>query len=227
VGESFLLTGTDTGVGKTFVGSLLLKSCIRSKVDAIAIKPVETGCAPTPDGMLMPADAMVYIALLPDGSVTLNDICFYRYREPVSPNIAARREGDLPDPDVIKEKIQGEVKRRDVVLVEGAGGIMVEILDGYSFLDLASDLDMQVIIVAPNRLGVLNQVALNVKILRESGIRIGGILLNDLSQPLETAARYNFEELKRVHGDLVLSGVSYNAGALPDDIIERLFGKKC
>lgn len=222
MGEIFLLTGTDTEVGKTFIGTLMLKSCIHSNIDAFVVKPVETGCSPLPDGQLVPPDAMEYLEILDDGSVTLEDVCFYRYREPLSPNIAARHAGELPDPDVIKEKIGREVKKRDVVLVEGAGGIMVEILDGYTFLDLASDLDMRVILVAPNRLGVLNQVALNVRVLRVAQLEIGGIILNDLDRVAAPAARLNFEELRRVHGELLFAHISHNGKEIPDVFIEKL-----
>ncbi len=225
MGGVFLLTGTDTAVGKTFVGSLLLEACIREGIRAIAVKPIESGCAASKDGTLLPPDAIRYHALLGDSSVTLEDICFYRYGEPVSPNIAARRSGRLPDPRVIRDRILAEMGRRDVVLVEGAGGIMVEIVDGYAFLNLASDLAMAVIIVAPNRLGVLNHVALTVKTLRSSRIRVGGIILNDLSATPDEASRHNLEELKRVHGGCFLERVSFNAAALPDGIIEQLFGK--
>lgn len=227
MGDTFLITGTDTGVGKTYVASLILEGCLQSGVDAFAVKPVESGCLLSSDGVLLPADAGRYLSLLQNGKTTLEDICYYRFREPISPNIAARRTGDIPDPAFIREKIGVEAERHDVLLVEGAGGIMVEILDGYSFLDLASDMGMKVIIVAPNRLGVLNQVALNVRMLGALHLGIEGIILNDLSEIADESARYNYKELRRVHGELVLGHISFNGKEIPGDIIEKLARDAC
>lgn len=224
MGEIFLLTGTDTGVGKTYIGILLLKKLLESGIDAFVMKPVESGCVYLPDGTLAAEDAMRYLSCLDTDSATVEDICLYRYPLPLSPNVAGRLAGELVDKQIITSRIQGEADRRAVVIVEGAGGIMVEIADGYSFLSLAKDLNMKAILVAPNRLGVLNHVALNVNVLSVAEVNIAGIILNDLSVPSETAAQYNFEELKRVHGDLLLPHISFDMKEIPDGIIERLRG---
>lgn len=216
----FLVTGTDTEVGKTRFTLLLIESLRRRGENPFAIKPFETGCG---EGMV-PPDADAYLSALKAGDpgLSLEDICYYRYREPVSPNIAARLSGRSPDMGVVKKRILNRLKERGLVFVEGAGGIMVEAVDGVTFLDMAVELSMKVIIVAPNRLGVLNQVALTLSALKIGGANLAGITLNDLSPPLGAAPAYNYQELSRKYGDKILGRVPFGATCLPDDIITKL-----
>lgn len=226
MGDLLFLSGTDTGVGKTYVGTLLLRELLARGVNAFAVKPVESGCENSPEGGLIPADGMEYYKILKDSARTVEDVCYYRYREQVSPNIAARLSGTTPEPEKIGMRILGEGRKRDVVLVEGAGGILVEVTDGYSCLDLVRDFGMRVILVAPNRLGVLNQVALNAIHLENSGVGVAGIVLNEPVVPRGEASLYNVGELRRIYGDSLVGHIPYNSTVLPDGMIETLIGRR-
>jgi len=224
MGKAFLITGTDTGVGKTYIGSLLLQEFLEGGYDVFPLKPVESGCAPIHGGEGDPKDSLTYLNLLGDPRVSLSDICFYAFEEPLSPNIAARMSGKVPEAGEVRRKVETLLIAREVILVEGAGGILVEIIDGYSFKDLARDLSMKVIIVAPNRLGVLNHIALNVQFLSGQDVEVAGILLNCVDQDPGYAGTFNPPEIRRLYGTLFLGQISHGQRSLPDGIIPKLMG---
>ncbi len=224
MGDAFLVTGTDTGVGKTYAGSLLLQGFLEAGYDAFPLKPVESGCAPFRGGESDYSDGRTYLNLLGDSRVSLEDICFYTFEEPLSPNIAARMSGKVPEAGEIRRRVGKLLLEKEIILAEGAGGILVEIIDGYTFMDLARDLSMKVIIVVPNRLGVLNHIALNVQFLKGQKVKVAGILLNAVDKDPGYAASYNPSEIRRVYGDLFLGQISHGQRSLPDDIIPKLMG---
>ncbi len=208
MGSTVLITGTDTEVGKTHVGCALLKSALSQGIRAFALKPVETGCRVLQDGTLVPEDAVKYKEVLGDPELPISRVCLYMYEPPLSPNIAARISGHLPDIELIKESIQNLSKDYELILVEGAGGLLVEIIDGYHFADLAEELHMELLMVAPDRLGVINQVALNLEYIRARNLKLMAIILNRITDDPQPARNFNKSELKRrfhsipIYGDV-------------------------
>src|SRR3990170_4901912 len=173
MGGGVLITGTDTGVGKTFVAcglAALLRDCgYRVGV----MKPAETGCAEK-DGKLFPEDAV---------------------RLKVASSIAAERAGVKIDIDHLLAVYNEISAKHDMTLVEGAGGLMVPLLPSYTYADLAKVLKLPLIVVAANRLGAINHLLLTLEHASCKGLRVLGYVLNQIESPLSLAAETNREVL--------------------------------
>ncbi|MBM4312682.1 MAG: dethiobiotin synthase [Deltaproteobacteria bacterium] len=220
MGQGILITGTDTGAGKTVVACLLGKRLLREGVAVLPLKPVESGCAPGVDGRPFPADAAALRDACAPG-LSLSSVCLYPLAAVLSPHLAAREEGVSIDPMRIRQTITDAVAAADVVLIEGAGGVTVEIGDGYSFADLARDLSLPVVIVAGNRLGVLNHLQLTLRYLQSEAISLVGVILNDTTPEAFPARELNETEAKRIAGRYYLGRVPYGAAFLPEEVFTR------
>jgi len=197
--RGYFITGTDTGVGKTFVTSLIVKALTDAGIDTGVMKPVETGCV-VKNGRLMPKDAL----LLKESSGAndpLDIINTYRFAPPLAPNIAARLKGIGIDMRKIKDCYKTLSKVHDVVLVEGAGGLLAPLTDSKTMADLALFLKLPLIIVAPSRIGVINHTLLTVEYARTNGIPVKGIVLNNPVAPKKDPSRgFNRVEIERLTG---------------------------
>lgn len=220
MGRAILVTATDTGAGKTFVAALLGAALGREGIAVRPLKPVESGCGPGEDGKPFPEDASILRdAIAPD--LALSEVCLYALPDPVSPHLAAQAAGTTIDDARIRGAIARAADSCDVVLVEGAGGVTVEIREGYSFADLARDAALPVLVVAENRLGVLNHLRLTSHFLRSEGLPLAGVILNDRT-PEQTPVRgRNEEEIGRIAGDRFLGRVPHGASVLPEGILSR------
>lgn len=219
--RSFLITGTDTGVGKTTVGCALASAFKARGMNVGVMKPVETGCAELPDGSLDPADARA-LALAAGSSLPLEIVAPYRYRSPLAPAAAAELDAIAP-PDFAKI---GECYRtiRDasgVAIVEGAGGIAVPIRWQRDFADLARLLDLEVVVVIGNRLGCLNAAVLTLKYAESRGLRIAGYILNDVEPARSPAAQTNESSLAHLTPAPRLGRVRYRE-PLGKSIVDKL-----
>lgn len=221
MGQAILITGTDTGAGKTYVACLLGKRLREAGIGVRPLKPVESGCLPGPDGRPHPADA----AALRDAaapSLPLSAVCLYAFAAPLSPHLSAEAAGVPVDAERVRRFVTDASKASDLVLVEGAGGIAVEIREGYSFADLARDLSLPALVVAGNRLGVLNHLKLAIRYLESERVRLLGVVLCDLSPDPFPAREPNEAEARRIAGDSWLGRVPFGAAALPDGIFSRI-----
>ena len=124
----------------------------------------------------------------------------------------------------IRAAIAGAAEVSDIVLVEGAGGITVEIREGYSFADLAREARLPVLLVAENRLGVLNHLSLTMHYLRAEGLFLLGVILNDRTAERSPAQETNEGEVRRIAGDRYLGRVPHGARFLPQGILSGLLG---
>ena len=170
------VTGTDTGIGKTVVAGALTALAREEGLDVAAMKPVETGVergGPDTDAVLLREAA--------GGTDPLELVCPVVLPEPLAPSVAARRAGREVKLDLLDEALETISKDRDMVVVEGAGGLLVPVTLGVGFDALFRRWSLDVVIVAGNRLGVLNQTLLTVQAARSAGLEIRGIVLNDLS----------------------------------------------
>jgi dethiobiotin synthetase len=221
--KAFLITGTDTGVGKTYVACLLGRRLAAEGVAVFPLKPVESGCPPGPDGRPFPADAAALRdAIAP--RLPLPAVCPFPLSAPLSPHLAARLEGVTIDPGRIRKTVLDAARASEILLVEGAGGIAVEICEGYAFADLARDLSLPVLVVAENRLGVLNHLRLTIRYLRSERLILAGVVLNDRTGEPFPARETNEAEVRRIAGDRYLGRVPFGADALPEETFARFRG---
>jgi dethiobiotin synthetase len=203
------ITGTDTDVGKTFVTCALAGALKRGGRDVGVMKPVETGCVERGGG-LVPADALA-LKEAAGASDTLDAINPYRFAAPLAPNMAARNTGREIDLTIIKERFKDLSTKHDLVLVEGAGGLLAPVTDNETMADLAALLGLPLVIVAPSRLGCINHTLLTVRTAEQKGIPVLGIILNH-PVPMDAAdlsTQYNLEEIKRLAKVPVLGEVPY------------------
>ncbi|HEY7165371.1 MAG TPA: dethiobiotin synthase [Candidatus Binatia bacterium] len=193
MGSGIFITGTDTGVGKTFFACGLAHLLRESGYRVGVMKPAETGCS-TINGELFPDDA----ARLKEASgceLPLERICPYRLPDPVAPSVAAERQGIRIDIDSLVDQYAEISSSNDITLVEGAGGLMVPLLPSYTYADFAALLKLPVIVVAANRLGVINHLLLTLEHASCKGLRPLGYVLNHTISEASLAASTNRETL--------------------------------
>ncbi len=186
--RGYLVTGTDTGIGKTLVGCALAAALARHERVAV-LKPAETGCREE-RGELLPDDA-VRLRDAAGSQAPLDLVCPFRYPEPLAPSLAAERAGRPIVIERIRECFAELRASADVVLVESAGGLLVPLRDRYSFADLAADLSLTLVVVVGSRLGALNQTLLTLECAARRGLRVAGYVMNQLSHEQDLAQRLN------------------------------------
>ena len=215
MGKGIFITGTDTGVGKTLVACGLAALLRESGYKVGVMKPAETGCEER-DGKPFPPDA--YLLKEVSGcSEPVEKICPYRLRDPLTPSMAAEREGVKIDISLLG-KIYGEISsNHDITLVEGAGGLLAPILPSFTYAGLARLLKLPLLVVAANRLGVINHLLLTLEHASCRGLRVLGYVFNRLDAQPSLAADTNREAL------LSLTAVPY-LGEIP--YIEDLEAKR-
>ena len=169
--RGLFVTGTDTGVGKTLISAALLRYARRLGLVPIPFKPAETGCAPDP------ADAGVLwrAAAPPIGEA---EVCLYALRLPVAPLAAAQAEGVRLDPQQIAARATTLAAKGDLLLVEGAGGLLVPYAEGVTGLDLAKQLGLPLLVVARTALGTVNHTALTLREAARNDVPVAGLILN-------------------------------------------------
>jgi dethiobiotin synthetase len=175
--SGLLITGTDTGVGKTVVTAALAAGLLqRQRGLRVGVwKPVETGWDPATAETTSDA-ARLRRAVA--STAPLETICPYRFREPLAPAVAAARAGHTIDIAHLVELYGQHAAAADVVLVEGAGGLLVPLSDRTTYAELAHELGLALLIVAANRLGAVNHTALTARVATAAGLQVIGFVLN-------------------------------------------------
>ena len=207
-----VVTGTDTGVGKTVVTAALVVAA-RRHGSVVVVKPVQTGLA---DDDVEPADLDEVRRLAGDVDVVEP----VRLPDPLAPDSAARLRGTAIPPVAEHATLVRELSARyDTVLVEGAGGLLVRLdTSGGTLLDLAaalaSDLDVRVLVVVRAALGTLNHTELTVAALRARGLEPAGLVIGSWPTEPGLAEECNRDDLARVTGVPLVGLLPAGAGSL-------------
>jgi dethiobiotin synthetase len=172
------VTGTDTGVGKTVLTGMLTRALRASGRTVAALKPLCSGTR---------ADAR-RLREAAGGALSLNEVNPWWFRAPLTPWVAARAEGRRVRMVELVEHVQAVRRRYDWVLVEGAGGLLSPLGEGYDARDLIVQLRARVAIVGWNRLGVLNQVLLTLRALPPGVARDARVVLMTPRRPDASSA---------------------------------------
>ena len=203
---SFFITGTDTGVGKTYATRLILQSLRENGVDAVGYKPVS--CGDREDAAIL-AEA--------SGGLEIDEINPVHLHSALAPYVAGMLEGRTIDPAELVAGFHKLAARHKVVLVEGAGGWEVPIAPGYRVSDLAADLKLPVVVVAANKLGALNHTILTVEAIKARGLTCAGIVMNQLEDEMDTAMITNKGVVEDLTGVPLLEHLIHNQDFLDPD----------
>ncbi len=196
--RGLFVTGTDTGVGKTAVACALARALRARGVDLGVMKPMETGVPP--EG---PEDAR---ALRDAAGVDdpLDDVCPLRFELPAAPTVAARAEGREVNLALVRAAAERLASRHELLLVEGAGGLLVPAAPGLTMAGLASELGLPLLVVARTRLGTINHTLLTLLAAEHLGLPVLGVALSHADGPLSPADAANLEALRAELGDRVV-----------------------
>ena len=162
------ITGTDTGVGKTYVTTRFVRGLRTRGIDAVGFKPICCGGREDAEALHKAAG----------GALPLNEVNPVWLRAPVAPYAASLIENRAVDLDLIRETYLRLRERHAVVLVEGVGGWLVPIRRDFTTADLAAEWSLPVVVVVGNRLGSLNHTALTVQAIRGAGLACAGLIFN-------------------------------------------------
>lgn len=184
-----LVTGTDTGVGKTLVTAAIATALAARARRVDVAKPAETGCR-LAEGRLVPEDAVTLAAAV-RSDTPLEEVCPYRFAEPLAPALAAERAGQTIDLPHLVAALRRRAAATDILLVEGAGGLLVPLTRTATYADLAAELGAPVLVVVGSRLGAINHARLTFDALAARAIAARGYVLNRLTAKSNLAVETN------------------------------------
>lgn len=211
--QILVVTGTSTDVGKTIAVAALAAAARADGLRVAVCKPVQTGVGPQE-----PGDLAVVTALA--GPMPVAEVA--RYPEPLAPETAARR---ARAPYVRLDEICATVHRlaldADLVLVEGAGGVLVRLAPELTVLDVAAALRARTVVVTDPGLGALNHTELTVDALRAAGVDVAGLILGAWPAAPDLAMTCNRDDLPRLTGVLVVAAVPAGAGSAEPSAFQK------
>lgn len=179
--KRYFITGTDTDCGKTYVSCQLVDYLKSQEKQVIAVKPVASGCIKK-EGQLMSEDALLLEQHQGDMAI---EICPWRFKNPISPHLAAEESGDVLSIKAITAYCLDDVFAGfDYQLIEGAGGLMAPLNSSETWLDFLSYSQIPVILVVGMRLGCLNHALLSELALNSKGIQCAGWIANCLDHKM-------------------------------------------
>ncbi len=176
--RGIFVTGTDTGVGKTWVSAGIMAALQHQGLRVLGMKPVASGCAHTADG-LRNEDALL---LQQQGTAEIEYALInpYAFAPAIAPHLAAAQADTTIDLDVVERNYRQLAAHADVIVVEGAGGWLVPLNAQESMADLAKRLELDVILVVGLRLGCINHALLSAQAIRAHGCHLLGWIANTL-----------------------------------------------
>jgi dethiobiotin synthetase len=181
---AIVVTGTDTGVGKTLVAGAIGRWFRVRGFRVSVLKPCATGCVRRREGLV--SEDAEFLAHCANARFPLDLICPQRYAEPLAPAVAAERAGQPLDWEAINRSIAIMAADSDVMIVEGVGGVMVPMDPRHTCRDIAVWLGAPAVVVARPALGTINHTLLTVESLRLANVSVSGVVIN--RYPAENAS---------------------------------------
>ena len=217
--RGIFITGTGTGVGKTYVGCMIAADLRRTGHRVGVYKPVASGCTREGDSVVSQDAVALWEAA--GRPATLDSVCPQQFAMPLAPHLAARAEGKEVDRALLEHGLLRWVDHCDIVIVEGAGGLLSPISDDDYVADLARDFGYPLLIVAANALGVINATlqTLTAATAYCPELPVAGIVLSQVAPTgTDPSVASNRNELSRRCGRPVLAEVAHGADR---------FGSRC
>ena len=219
--RGLFVAGTNTDAGKTYVSALIAKQLYKSGHRVGVYKPVASGCV-VEDSELVSEDA-VQLWHAAGKPLNLDAVCPQRFQAPITPHLSAIAEGKTLDREQVRTGLSAWADQCDIVIVEGAGGLMTPLSEKEYFGDLALEFGYPVIVVTPNIIGAINQT-MQTLVAAENfgeGLNVAGIVLNDIQDGSTTgdpSVSSNRQQIADRASVAVLSHVAYNAEKFEEEI---------
>jgi dethiobiotin synthetase len=213
------ITGTDTEVGKTFVASLIAKQLVAAGKRVGVYKPVASDCVS--DGKQLISEDAVNLWEAAGRPLSLEAVCPQRFQAALAPHLSARQSGRELDADLLRTGIEIWADECEVIIVEGAGGLMSPVTDDEFIADLALDLGYPAIVVSSNVIGAINQTLqtlITASCFRD-GIEVAGVVLSDSrSFDGDISMESNREEIAKRSTKPVLTRLRYEHEEFDDKV---------
>ena len=216
--KGLFITGTDTGVGKTIVGAAIARMLNQQGVDVGVMKPVESGVVDT--SRLGPDAQLLAWAAGCDDEIDL--VSPYRLSEPLAPSVAASREGVRIIPGTFQESFDQLQKAHDIVIVEGAGGLMAPVTGGILVADVARMLKLPLLVVTHPRLGTINHTFLTTFAACQLQLPIAGYLVNRMPASPDPACKTAPHTLASLVSADLLGVLPEIVGEEPEEIVKLI-----
>lgn len=216
---ALFVSGTDTGVGKTYASLALMAHARMAGLSVVGLKPVASGCLPGPRG---PASEDA-CKLMAQASIRLpyQTVNPWAFEAPIAPHLAASALGTRIEIAVVKESLARARSVADLVVVEGIGGWLVPLTETTTVADMVCELRLPVVLVIGMRLGCLSHALLTTESIAAHGVDLLGWIANELD-PAMLALDQNVDALRqRIHAPM-LGRLPYATGASPDDVARHI-----
>lgn len=181
--KAFFITGTDTGVGKTYVACQLIQQYVAQGYKVVGMKPVAAGCDLINGEWIN--DDVLKLEAASNVKAPRELTSPYSFIEPIAPHIAAGLTGKNIELSVIKKAFDGLCKLADIVIVEGAGGYLVPLNQSNSIADLATELNIPIILVVGIKLGCINHALLTIEAINKRNSRFEGWIANPIDPEMQ------------------------------------------
>jgi len=204
--RGLFVTGTDTGVGKTVLSAALLAAMATAGEPVRAHKPVVTGLGEESESGQSDTWPPDHMLLGNAAGMTGKEVAPLRYDPAVSPHLAAQLAGERIDPELLVAAARSAAAPQNTLIVEGVGGLLVPLADGYTVRDLAVALGLPLLIAARPGLGTINHTLLTLAAARAAGLHVLAVVLTPWPEQPNAMERSNRETIARL-GEIEVVGL--------------------
>lgn len=207
--HALFITGTDTGVGKTHSACLIARQAVARDLRVGAYKPVCSGAERNSKGEWK-WDDIERLAATINVPATVDDICPQRFLAPLAPPVAARQENRTVDEKLLRSGLDVWRDRVDLLLIEGAGGLLCPLTETKTMADLAAGFGVPLLIIARPGLGTINHTLLTIQVARSHRLRIAGVISCQTdAQAADLSISSNAAEIEKRSGVPVFGTIPY------------------